>query len=87
MVEILQLIGTIIAVLIVVSIILAFWVLLWKLFLSRFKFFREILNGEENNEAEKAKKGTPSVGRELSEKEAQKQREERIRARRIRKID
>lgn len=80
MVEIFQLIGTILAVLIVAVIIILFWTLLWKFFLSRFKFVREIFTGDQE------KVQTKEIG-QITEEEARKEREERIAKKRIRKAD
>jgi len=80
MVEILQLIGTILAVLIVAGIILLFWTLLWKFFLSRFKFVREIFTGDQEKIQTKELE-------EITEEQARKEREERIARRRTRKAD
>jgi|ERR1712131_82580 len=80
MVEIFQLIGTILAVLIVAGIILLFWTLLWKFFLSRFKFVREIFTGDQEKVQTKELE-------QISEEQARKEREERIARRRTRKAD
>ena len=95
MVEIFQLIGTILAVLIVAGIILLFWTLLWKFFLSRFKFVREIckfflkilgfftiflVTGDQEKVQTKELE-------QISEEQARKEREERIARRRTRKAD
>jgi len=80
MVEIFQLIGTILAVLIVAGIILLFWTLLWKFFLSRFKFVREIFTGDQEKIQTKELE-------EITEEQARKEREERIAKRRTRKAD
>jgi len=80
MVEIFQLIGTILAVLIVACIILLFWTLLWKFFLSRFKFVREIFTGDQEKVQTKELE-------QITEEQARKEREERIAKRRTRKAD
>jgi len=80
MVEIFQLIGTILAVLIVAVIIILFWTLLWKFFLSRFKFVREIFTGDQE-------KVQAKEFEEITEEQARKEREERIAKRRTRKAD
>jgi len=80
MVEIFQLIGTILAVLIVAVIIILFWTLLWKFFLSRFKFVREIFTGDQE-------KVQTKEFEEITEEQARKEREERIAKRRTRKAD
>ena len=40
--SLIETLGSVIAVLLVVTIILVFWTLLWKYFLSKLKFLREI---------------------------------------------
>ena len=40
--SVLETVGSLVAVLIVVVIILVFWTILWKYFLSKLKFLREI---------------------------------------------
>ena len=95
MVEIFQLIGTILAVLIVAGIILLFWTLLWKFFLSRFKFVREICKSTQNFRilhhfflvtGDQEKVQTKEL-EQISEEQARKEREERIARRRTRKAD
>jgi len=82
--SVLETIGSIIAVLLVVIIILVFWTLLWKYFLSKLKFLREILGQNENGQSEPVKRLT---NQRPSEEEARRQREERIKLRRSRKAE
>ena len=95
--SVLETVGSLVAVLIVVVIILVFWTILWKYFLSKLKFLREIckfwrnfssnkefLVGTDNGQSEPVKK---QANQRPTEEEARRAREERIKLRRSRKAE
>lgn len=79
--DVLSIIGSIIAVLFVFLIIAGFWTILWKFFLYKFPFIQAIVSGDKNTSKE------PEGPVDITEQQAQREREERIRKKRTRKAE
>jgi len=79
--DVVSLIGSICAVLLVLAIIVTFWTILWKFCLFKFPLIQAIVSGEPKSSEEEA----PTA--QITAAQAQKEREERIAKRRTRKAE
>jgi len=79
--DIISIVGSVVAVVVVLLIIVGFWTILWKFLLSKFPFIQAIVSGEPRQVQE------TKITQPVTAEQAQKEREARIAKRRTRKAE